>query len=118
MPDEKRILSVAYIRELGQSRQALLRAAGYHFKTVDTVTEAVRLLKECRFDLVIVGHAVRRRDDQLVVDAAESAGNVPTLLLYQSPSHSSSKQHFNVDHGADKFLRVVAEMSREKPEKA
>jgi DNA-binding NtrC family response regulator len=119
MPADKQILSVAYIRDLGQSRQALLRAAGYQVKTVDTATEAVRQLKEDKFDLVIVGHAVRGCDDHLVVEAAESAGNVQTLLLYKASPHSSGKQqHFNVDDGPDEFLPVVAQMCKEKPEKA
>ena len=55
MPEHKRILSVAYLRDLGESRQALLRAAGYHVTTVDSVSGAVLQLKKARFDLVIVG---------------------------------------------------------------
>jgi len=117
MPENKRILSVAYLRDLGESRQALLRAAGYHVTTVDSVREAVLQLKKAGFDLVIVGHAVHRRDDQLVVEAAESAGNVPTLLLYQSHPHLSGQQHFNVEDGSDEFLRVVAQMCKDKPGK-
>ena len=117
MPEHKRILSVAYLRDLGESRQALLRAAGYHVTTVDSVSAAVLQLKKARFDLVIVGHAVHRRDDQLVVEAAKSAGNVPTLLLYESHPHVSGKRHFNMEEGCDEFLRVVAQMCKDKPQK-
>ena len=118
MPDEKRILSVAYLRDLGESRQALLRAAGYRVTTVDSVSQAVLELKKSTFDLVIVGHAVQRPDDQLVVEAAKNAGNVPTLLLYKSHPHVSGQRHFNVDDGANEFLRVVAQMCIGESEKA
>jgi len=118
MAEYKRILSVAYLRDLGESRQALLRAAGYHVTTVDSVSGAVLQLKKARFDLVIVGHAVHRPDDQRVVEAAKRAGNVPTLLLYKSHPHVSGRRHFNMEEGCDEFLRVVSQMCKEKSEKA
>lgn len=115
MPKHKRILSVAYIKGLGASRKALLKAAGYEVQTVKDLSEALLHLKNSKFDLVIVGHAVSRTEDQVIVDAAEHAGNTPTLLLYES-GPGSQKKHFNVKDGADELLRMVAQLCGGKQE--
>jgi DNA-binding response OmpR family regulator len=116
MPKHKRILSVAYIESLGASRKALLEAAGYDVQAVKDLSEALLHLKKSKFDLVIVGHAVPRTEDQAIVDAAEHAGDTPTLLLYES-GPGSQKKHFNVEDGADELLRMVAQLCGEKEEK-
>lgn len=112
MPKHKRILSVAYIKSLGASRKALLQAAGYDVQTVEDLSEALLHLKKSKFDLVVVGHAVPRTEDQVIVDAAEHAGNTPALLLYES-SPGSQKKHFKVEDGADELLRMVAQLCGE-----
>jgi PleD family two-component response regulator len=118
MSEPKRILSVAYFRDLGESREVLLRTAGYQVQTVGTASEALLSLEQRRFDLVIVGHAVARADDRLIVEAAESAGKIPTLLLYKSQPHFSDKKHFNVEDGAEELLRIVAELCQTRREEA
>ena len=117
MPERKRILSVAYIKDLGESRKAILEAAGYEVQVAANVSEALRHLKESRFHLVIVGHAVPRREDQLIVKAGR-ARNTPTLLLYKSDGNFSKEEHFDVENGSAEFLRIVAQLCLEEQEES
>jgi len=116
MPKHNRILSVAYIKSLGVSREALLEAAGYDVQAVQDLSEALLQLKKSQFDLAIVGHAVPRAEDPVIVDAAKHAGNTPTVLLYAAGPGSQIK-HFNVEDGAHDLLRMVAQLCGEKQEK-
>jgi DNA-binding response OmpR family regulator len=51
----KRLLVVAHDRPLGSSRVALLVDAGYRVKSVASDDEAMALLEQERFDLILLG---------------------------------------------------------------
>ncbi len=103
-----RILSVARIGELGDSRKFLLQTAGYQVETARDAASAIRALEAGGIDLVIVGHAVAHPEDSVIVAAARKH-DAPVLLLYEDPKvgRSENRLYFDVKDGADNLLRIV-----------
>jgi DNA-binding NtrC family response regulator len=55
----KRILVVAHDRPLWSSRVAILKRAGYGVASVETDDEAMEVLEEEKFDLILLGRRSR-----------------------------------------------------------
>jgi DNA-binding response OmpR family regulator len=54
----RRILSIEYNAPVLETRNAILRAAGYEITSASTFYQALERLQENRFDLVLVGRSI------------------------------------------------------------
>src|SRR5215510_7668784 len=75
----KRILSVSYDHSLLMTREMLLRDAGFGVTSAKSLPAALDFCRKNRFDLVIVGHSIPRKDKQEMLQTIKSLALVPVL---------------------------------------
>jgi DNA-binding response OmpR family regulator len=80
IPLVKRVLVVAHNAPLRESRVLLLQSNGYYVESVGTDDEAIELLENEQFDLILIG-----RKSQLLIKGIDQRlrEKYPTLLTLQ-----------------------------------
>ena len=77
----KRVLNISYDESLLQTRHWILEQAGYEVKSALGFMEAEAECRNGRFDLVIVGHSLPRRDKIALAEATRSGCRAKVLSL-------------------------------------
>jgi DNA-binding NtrC family response regulator len=101
-PRQKRILIVAHDRPLRETRVLMLEKAGYTVRSVETDDEAMEVLEEEIFDLVLLGRKsrlpikgldqrLREKYPQLLTLKIEASGEIesiyPSRITDAAPEH-------------------------------
>ena len=76
-----RILSVSYDGGLLETREAILRAAGYNVTSAEGFQAAIEECHSGNFDLVIIGHSIPRRDKDAIIKAFREHCKAPVISL-------------------------------------
>lgn len=76
-----RILSITYNESLMQTREMILRNAGYDVTSALGFVEAQSVCAEQPFDLVIVGHSIPTNDKLAIIKCAKARTGAVVLCL-------------------------------------
>lgn len=79
----KKVLSFAYLKKPQQEREQELKDAGLDVTVAATAPEALALLREDHFDVLIVGHAVPQEERDRVASVAKSR-RTRVVFIYQN----------------------------------
>lgn len=74
------ILSVAENTSLAYTRNCILTAAGFAIAPANDAHKAIQLLNSLHIDVVLLGHTVRRQDQNRIVTVARGR-QVPVVLI-------------------------------------
>ena len=91
------ILSISYDESLLQTREWILKAAGFQVTSAHGFTEASEHCRDIGFDLVIIGHSLPSRDSSALITQIRSHNHTRILSL-RRPGESSAP---GVDHSVD-----------------
>lgn len=77
-----RILNISYDAALLRTREELLKREGFDVMSVVGLADAIQAIKNCQYNLAIIGHSIPREDKRkLVYEIKSCAAHVPVLSL-------------------------------------
>jgi hypothetical protein len=86
-----KVLLLGYDLEFLEKRAAGLRQAGFEVDSVSSLERALALAQPNRYQLAIVGHAVREQDRNRLVRALKLPGSkVAVIFLYYDSIHNAA----------------------------
>ena len=92
-----RILSIAYDESLLQTREMILRNAGFDVTSALGFVEAQGLCGKQQFDLVVIGHTIPRNDKLALIQCAKQRGGAATLCLRKSSDPVLKEADYSTD---------------------
>lgn len=104
------LLSFGYDPLIMGVRSMLLRTDGYRVTEVLVFREALRLITEAYFDMVLLCHTVpEEQRAELMGRAADHDGNMPVLCLSTNPGIRYSKNCETASNTAPELLLQIEE---------
>ncbi len=79
-PGEVRVLHISFDRAIRETRDAILRAAGFRVLSVSTLKEVVAACRNYEFDAVVVGHTIPTAERGAVLAAARACRSKPRVI--------------------------------------
>jgi len=103
------ILSVSYDWPLLVTRDQVLRKAGYTVTSALGFVDAIRLCREIRYDLAIIGHSMPLPDQQALLEEIRKSSSSPVLSLFRSSDGALEGADYDLDamEGPDALVSVV-----------
>lgn len=110
----KRILSISYDLSLLLTRQLILQQAGYQVASALGFVDAMRISRNGKFDLAIIGHSIPVHDQEALLQAIKKCCRAPVLSLHRSNEEPLPGADFGLDaaQGPNELLSVVGEAVR------
>ena len=102
------ILSISYDESLLQTREWILKAAGFEVTSAHGFTAASEHCRDSGFDLVIIGHSLPSRDSSALIAQIKSHNHTRVLAL-RRPGESpvSGVDHSVVSSSAEALIEGV-----------
>ena len=97
MTEVKRILSISYDESLLMTRHMILEQKGFKVVSALGFTEALQYGKNGRFDLVIMGHSIPRKDKSALIAEIQLKGRVPVLSIRRHGDRPLEEEYSSVD---------------------
>jgi DNA-binding response OmpR family regulator len=106
------ILSVSYDWSLLVTRDLVLRKAGYTVTSALGFDDAMRLCREIKYDLAIIGHSMPLEDQQALLEEVRKSSGAPVLYLFRSSDGVLEGADYTLDamEGPDALVRAVNEV--------
>jgi DNA-binding response OmpR family regulator len=105
-----RILSISYDAVLLRTRQMLLERSGYEVASASSREQALRLCRERRFDLVVLGYTIPHGDKDAIIRELRLVCDTP-LLSITNPAErrgaTLTEYAFQNIDGPEAFLEMV-----------
>lgn len=113
-----KILCISYDESIMQTREMILRNAGYDVTSALGFVEAQRLCAEQPFDVVVIGHTLPVKDKLALIQCAKQGGRTATLCLRSPGDPVLSQADYSTDRTDPEGLvtAVKAALSRRSPE--
>ena len=93
----KRILSISYDPSLLQTREMILRNAGYDVTSALGFVEAQRLCAEQQFDVIVIGHTIPIKDKLALIRCAKQGQRAATLCLRKASDPVVEEADYSTD---------------------
>jgi CheY-like chemotaxis protein len=106
----RRILSIEYNAPVLETRNVLLRSAGYEITSASTFYQALERLQENRFDLVLVGRSIPGVQLRGFLELAQLKAPATRTMVLRDPSQASDFRAdylHDPDQGPDALLNAV-----------
>jgi CheY-like chemotaxis protein len=105
----RRILSIEYSAPVLETRNALLRGAGYYISSASTFYQALERLQENRFDLVLIGRSIPGVQLRGFLELIQlKAPTARTMLLRDSSEDKDFRADWqDPDAGPEALLRAI-----------
>ena len=106
----KHILSISYDASLLSTRQMILEQAGFKVTSALGFTEALeRCQASAKFDLVLLGHTVPRKDKSALITLLKQRCNTPMLSIRKRGYPPVPEADFSVDshEGPEALIEAV-----------
>jgi len=106
----RRILSIEYNAPVLETRNAILRAAGYEITSASTFYQALERLQENRFELVLVGRSIPGVQLRGFLELAQiKAPSARTMILRDSSQASDFQADYlhDPDQGPEALLNAI-----------
>ena len=115
MTKDNLIICISWNKNLGRTRELLLRSAGYPVLSAVRQTAA---RSACQEDaaLLVLGHSVPRTEKRSLIDCFRLHSKAPVLSLLRGGEEKIPEATFGVDASdPSEFLRVVRNIVRPTP---
>jgi len=106
----RRILSIEYNAPVLETRNAVLRAAGYEITSASTFYQALERLQENRFDLVLVGRTIPSVQLRGFLELAQVKAPVARTMILRDCSQGGDFRAdylHDPDQGPEALLNAV-----------
>jgi len=77
----RHLLSISYDRSRLGTRQLLLEQAGYKVTSAFGLPEALKWYKKRKFDLIVMGHTIPRKEKRALIGEARKSSDAPVLSI-------------------------------------
>jgi DNA-binding response OmpR family regulator len=106
------ILSISYDWSLVVTRDLVLRKAGYTVTSALGFVDAIRLCREIKYDLAIIGHSIPLHDSQALLAAIRESSDAPVLSLYRSNDGALDGADYSLEgmEGPEALVSAVKEV--------
>ena len=102
------VLSISYDPDLLRTRELLLKQMGHRVASAEGYAEAIRLCKDSKFDLIIMGHSIPHEDKRAMLRECRKSCYCPVLALLRSNEPPLEKADRSVDSSdTDAFIGAV-----------
>jgi DNA-binding NtrC family response regulator len=118
MPTKKRILCISYDESLLITRKMILEQAGFEVIPAIGFAEAEEHCEnDPRFDLIILGHSMPRKDKTALIGALRRQCNAPVLSIRRHNDPPLPEAEFSIDSydGPDALIEIVNRAIGSKP---
>lgn len=107
----KRILSISYDLSLLLTRQLILQQAGYQVASALGFVDAMRISRDGKFDLAIIGHSIPVHDQEALLEAIKKSSGAAVLSLHRSNEGPMQGADYALDaaQGPNELLSIVGE---------
>jgi DNA-binding response OmpR family regulator len=103
------LLSVSYDWSLLVTRDLVLRKAGYTVTSALGFVDAIRLCREIKYDLAIIGHSIPLHDQQALLEEIRNSSNAPVLSVFRSSDGALQGADYSLEgmEGPDALVSAV-----------
>lgn len=108
------VLSVGSDPRVLDTRELLLRSAGYSVVSAISIKEAVYLLKDGEFDVIVLCHTLPRKDCERLTGAVRAMGSRVPIVCVSGASFDGHNAFADatVDKNPAAFLRAIGDLLR------
>ncbi|SRR5579883_292402 len=108
---QKRVICISWDRFLSESRELLLKHAGYEVLSAAYENGARRACKQDA-DLLILGHSVPQEEKRWIIECFRQHSNAPVLSLLAPWQQKLPEATYGVHSNPEDFLRTVNQVLR------